>query len=76
VGYGLVWFMSIFRRKVPLWLMVFWILVVGLGWEAIELFYPMGTSPYMSWEVDTAKDLVLDTLGAVLAWYATYRVNV
>lgn len=76
VGYFLIWALSLARKKVPMRLMLLFIVAVGLAWESIEFFYPMGVSTFMSWEADTMKDLVLDTFGAMLAWYAVYRFNV
>jgi hypothetical protein len=76
VGFFVVWALSLVKKTAPLWLVVFFILAVGLAWESIELFYPMGVSPFMSWEADTIKDLILDTAGAILAFYTSKRMRV
>ena len=44
--------------------------VLGLFWELFEIKYnllgsPFGTYPYY---IDTIKDLIMDTLGAIFIW--------
>ncbi len=53
------------------WHLIFWTFVAGVAWEVFEAMNsiagaPVGTTKYY-W--DTAKDLVNDTLGAIVATY-------
>lgn len=43
--------------------------VVGLGWEALEYFFHMGGNIYMSYPLDTAKDMLDDCIGGALAYW-------
>ena len=42
-------------------------LFVGIGWEIFEAYNHIGGSPFMSYWIDTAKDLVDDSIGGVIA---------
>lgn len=54
-----------------LWLLILSTFVIGFGWELFELAYGIsghdfGTREY---NIDTVKDLIMDTLGGSLALY-------
>ncbi len=70
VGLFALWLGTLrFRYRISLMHTVFFVLVIGLLWEGIEVVYPLGKSIWFSYGVDTVKDLILDVLGGVIAWY-------
>lgn len=49
------------------------VLLVGLGWEVLELFYrAMALGPL--YRIDTFKDLVNDVIGGLLAIYTWKKI--
>ena len=50
-----------------LWCLVF-ALAVGVTWEVFEYSEGIAFPQYLSYPIDTAKDLVMDLAGAVLGW--------
>ncbi len=71
---------TFFKRRFKAGHPLFWTLIgftflLGLGWEVMEGIYgiagaPVGTPPYY---FDSFKDLVNDTLGAIIAAYFIER---
>ncbi len=65
-----------FKAGKPLfWTLMGFTVLLGVAWEAMEGLYaiagaPVGTGKYY---LDTAKDLVNDTLGAIIAAYFIER---
>ncbi len=58
------------RRGEPvslLWCLIF-TLVAGVAWEFFEYSEGIAFPQYLSYGADTAKDLSMDLLGAVLGW--------
>lgn len=47
---------------------------VGAGWEVFEYVFHMGGSVFMSYPLDTAKDLFDDAVGGALAGLVVRRV--
>ena len=47
-------------------------LILGLGVEVVEYVTGFGRSPFMSYELDTMKDILNDVIGAVVARYVAY----
>ena len=43
-------------------------LLSGIVIEILEYYAGLGGNPYMSYPVDTAKDIVMDCLGGYIAW--------
>jgi len=82
VGLGAMWALMgfSFTQKIPLsdrrtlFLLLFSVAVVGIGWEIMELKFGLyGTSSYAA---DTSLDLVMDLTGALAAyWYASRLVS-
>ncbi len=69
-GFFALWLGTLrFRRRISLDHTVYFVLVIGVLWEMMEIVYPMGVSIWFSYGVDTGKDLILDALGACIAWY-------
>lgn len=51
---------------------IIWItFVLGIVWELYEIYFNLTGHPFGSYEynIDTIKDLILDTLGALSVWY-------
>jgi hypothetical protein len=46
---------------------------IGVGWEIFEYVTHTGGSPFMSYPVDTAKDLFDDVIGGAIAAYFARR---
>lgn len=46
---------------------------IGLAWEIFEYVFDIGGSVFMSYPVDTAKDIIDDSIGGILAYYAVVR---
>src|SRR3989344_6987032 len=62
------WFFA--RRKEALslvWCLVF-ALTIGVVWEIFEYVEGIAAPQYLSYSIDTAKDILMDLLGAVLGW--------
>jgi hypothetical protein len=71
IALSIYWILRTFfpKHKVSFWSIVVWTVLGGVLWEGFEMMNdiagaPVGTSLYY---LDTAKDLVDDTLGAVIA---------
>lgn len=62
------------REKFSPLLFIAVVFVVGVGWEVIEYFYN-GISKETNYVFDTALDLLMDTLGAVVV-YCIARLTV
>ncbi|HVU75383.1 MAG TPA: hypothetical protein VHD38_00920 [Candidatus Paceibacterota bacterium] len=60
--------------RVSVWQCALSGLVVGIGWEIFEKVVGLGGSPFMPYWVDTAKDLLDDTLGGIAAWLIVQRI--
>src|SRR3989344_5789223 len=43
-------------------------LIVGVAWEIFEYSEGIANAYYMSYQLDTAKDIVMDLLGAAGGW--------
>jgi hypothetical protein len=41
--------------------------MIGVAWEIVEPLVGLGYSPWLSYPVDTAKDILCDVLGAFIA---------
>ena len=55
-----------------LWCTVF-VLAIGVSWEIFEYSEGIALPRYTSYPVDTAKDILMDLLGAFLAWTAVRK---
>ncbi len=77
VGYFALWLGYLrYNRRISLGHTVAFLLVIGITWELWEVAYDIGASPFMSRVADTAKDVILDALGAMLAWYSTRWIKI
>lgn len=64
------------RRGQPfslLWCLIF-ALLVGVGWEIFEYIEGITYPRHFGYSFDTAKDLVMDLLGAALGWFLAKRL--
>lgn len=65
-----VWLLRLLGLRAPLLLQCLLLsFCVGVAWEVFEFVIGSYGSPFMSPALDTAKDLINDTLGGVLAAY-------
>ncbi|MDB5237755.1 MAG: hypothetical protein JWM46_25 [Candidatus Kaiserbacteria bacterium] len=68
------WFSIIFSGRVSLLSIFAGVIVLGVAVEALEYALGFTYSPFMSYPVDTAKDLVDDLVGGVIVGYLLARV--
>lgn len=73
LAFAIYWIMVTFfpRYKYGFWFVVLGTFILGVGWEVFEAVYeiagaPVGTTKYY---LDTVKDLVNDTLGAIIVCF-------
>ncbi len=71
---ALAWFFSFFGIRLSFWQLFACGLAVGLAWEAFEYAFDIGGSNFMSYQADTAKDLIDDCLGGSLGAYLALRL--
>ncbi len=77
VGFFALWLGTLrFNRRISLSHTVAFLLVIGITWELMEIVYPLGDSRFFSYAVDTSKDIILDALGAITAWYWSKRMRI
>lgn len=75
VGFFALWMGSLKFKRTSILQCVFFVLLIGLLWEGIEVVYPTGESIWFSYGFDTTKDIVLDVLGAIVAWHVGERMR-
>lgn len=75
-GLFLVWFGAHFKRRVSLLQCALFAFAIGVSWELFECYEGVGGSTFMSYWIDTPKDLVMDTFGGMLAWILARRSRV
>ena len=70
LGFSIYWILTtLFPRHAPsFWYIILFTFIAGVLWETFEAYYniagaPVGSLPYY---LDTAKDLINDTLGAII----------
>ena len=64
-----------FSIRLSIWHIVLSVLLIGIGWEVFEYVFDMKGSAFMSYPVDTAKDLIADCIGGVIAVFITARLR-
>ncbi|KKW25050.1 MAG: hypothetical protein UY67_C0001G0052 [Candidatus Kaiserbacteria bacterium GW2011_GWA2_52_12] len=72
-GYAVIWVLQRKGWGVSLVHAVVGAFAIGVAWELFEYFWDMPRSPFMSYPLDTAKDLLMDILGGVVAYLSTRR---
>ena len=55
-------------RRLSLWQYVLAAFAIGIAWEVFEYVLGIGGSPFMSYPVDTAKDLFDDCIGGAISY--------
>ena len=71
-----IWMLKLENRSYKNFITLFIIVMIaGVGWELIEYVYNLtdSTEPYA---IDTTKDLVMDAVGTVAAYYIILRSRV
>lgn len=66
-GFFCMWVARYFYRRLTLTHVILGAFLIGVGWEVFEYVLGIGGSPFMSYPVDTAKDLFDDIVGGFLA---------
>lgn len=72
-GYAVIWVLQRSGWGATLAHVVVGAFVIGVAWELFEYTYDVAYSPFMSYPLDTAKDLLMDVLGGMLAYLTTRR---
>lgn len=49
------------------------VLIVGVAWELLELYFKVDVLGFKYWK-DTAKDIVNDTIGGIIAIYIWRKI--
>lgn len=54
-----------------IWQIILFTFIIGFGWELFELIYDIAGHDFgtRAYNIDTVKDLIMDTLGGSLALY-------
>lgn len=63
------WLLSFLGSRANLWQCIAIAFVVGVAWEIFEYALGIGGSVFMSYPIDTAKDLFDDCIGGAIAAY-------
>lgn len=63
------------RKHRLIWVLSF-VLFAGLAWEVMEYVSNLTDSPFMSYSMDTFKDLVLDCLGGYVAAKIGHKMHI
>lgn len=44
--------------------------IIGFAWEVFELYFNIAGHPFgsLAYKIDTVKDLIMDTIGALVVW--------
>lgn len=66
-GFFCMWAALHFRRHLSLTYVIVGVFLIGVMWEVFEVMLGIGGSPFMSYPLDTAKDLLDDVVGAFIA---------
>lgn len=69
VALAVAWLLRLRDTHISLFQCALAAFVVGVAWELFELAFHIGGSVFLSYPVDTAKDLVDDVAGGVAAWF-------
>jgi hypothetical protein len=68
-GFIGAWFVSFFGYRVKVVHFVVGSIVLGAAVEVLEYFVVVGRNPFMSYEFDTTKDMIVDAIGGLVAGY-------
>ena len=63
------------RKHRLVWVLAF-VLFAGVAWEIMEYVSNLTDSPFMSYQMDTFKDIVLDCIGGYIATRIGHRMHV
>lgn len=63
---AVAWFFSLLGARLSFPKIIFFAFIVGLSWEAFEYVFDIGGSNFMSYEADTAKDVLVDLFGGAI----------
>lgn len=74
--FGLVAAEMLKIRKHRLSFVITTVLFAGLAWELMEFVTGLTDSPFMSYPMDTLKDLILDLIGGYLATRIGHAMHV
>ena len=66
LGFFYYWVNALFKIRSSLVYCIFFVFAVGIGWEVFERALHIGGSVFMSYRVDTIKDLLDDCMGGLL----------
>lgn len=63
-----MWVGRFVRKRVSFMQCIAFVLFVGVSWEIFEVIVHIGGSVFMSYRVDTVKDLLDDCMGGILGF--------
>lgn len=72
IGFCIILFTKIFPRFVifrRLGMLLIGVIIIGILWEVFEYIADIAVMPGQAYWPDTIKDLILDTIGGVGAWF-------
>ena len=74
VGLFIAWLYTV--RSLPIGILpcMFVAFAIGAEWEVYEYVSRFPISPFMSYPLDTAKDLLMDVIGGAMAWIVARRL--
>jgi uncharacterized membrane protein YjdF len=75
VGLCAGWLFALNKKKITVAQCAFFALAVGAGWEVFEHMEAVAGNIFMPYWVDTTKDLIIDTLGGMLAGFLMLRIQ-
>ena len=62
-----LWFFKRLKKSAPISTAITVAICIGISWEIFEYSFAVARSVFMSYPIDTAKDLLMDTLGGITA---------
>jgi hypothetical protein len=65
--------LRVFGYKEKVVLILIGVVIVGIAWELLELYFKVDTLNFRYW-IDTTKDLVNDTIGGIIAIYIWRKI--
>lgn len=68
------WWAMFFHLRPRLLHCILGALFLGAGVEVVEYYFDLLRSPFMSYPLDVAKDMIVDAIGAALAYLAIQRI--
>lgn len=72
-GFYSAFILRIFKCRERFLYILIGVLIVGVAWELLELYFKVDVLSFKYWK-DTAKDIVNDTIGGIIAIYIWRKI--